>query len=430
MKIINKEKIDEKLYMLETEMGLKVYYVPKEGYTKKYAIFATNYGSIDNMFIPINEDQVLEVPEGIAHFLEHKLFESPDNNLFEEFSKLGADVNAYTNFNQTAYLFSTTENFYDSLRLLINFVQNPNISDESVEKEKGIIGQEIDMYRDNPGWRVYFNTLKAMYKNHPVRIDIAGTNDSIQGITRDLLYKAYDSFYNPKNMVLFVIGDLDFDMVSKVVNESERKDYVETSQVTRYFKEEENGVNEKVVMEEMLTSNPIFYIGIKDNKLGLKGRDQVKKDIVTNIVLDVLLGNSSEFYNNLYEEGLIDSSFGTYYTGKESYGHSLIVGESEDPQEVNRRIRALFKDKDASLLPEGDFMRIKQKEMGDFIMGLNSIEFIGNNFVDLYFSDFQLLDYLDLLEEISYQDILDRFYEHFNEDNMVLSIINPLENSN
>ena len=204
------------------ESGLKVFFIPKEGYTKQYAIFATDYGSIDNVFCTYRRKRPLEVPEGIAHFLEHKLFESPDNNLFDKFSKLGANVNAYTNFNQTAYLFSSTDNFYESLSLLIEFVQNPYITDENVEKEKGIIAQEINMYMDNPGWRVYFNCLKAMYNEHPVKIDIAGTIESIQKINKELLYKCYNTFYNPTNMVLFVIGDLSFDEILKVVAKSQK----------------------------------------------------------------------------------------------------------------------------------------------------------------------------------------------------------------
>ena len=195
-KEIYNETIDEKIFNRESNNGLKIFFMPKKGYTKKYAVLSTDYGSIDNSFLPIGESEVIEVPEGIAHFLEHKLFEEKDRNIFESFSDIGAQVNAYTNFNQTSYLFYTTENFYEGLGLLIDFVQNPYLTDENVEKEKGIIAQEIMMYEDNANWRVYFNLLRAMYHNHPIRIDIAGTVESINTIDKEMLYKAYNTFYN------------------------------------------------------------------------------------------------------------------------------------------------------------------------------------------------------------------------------------------
>ncbi len=426
IKIYENDKIREKLYYKEMDSGLKVYFVPKQGYTKQYAIFATDYGSIDNVFIPIGERDTIEVPEGIAHFLEHKLFEEPEQNIFDKFSKLGGNVNAYTNFNQTAYLFSSTENFYENLQLLVEFVQHPYFTDENVEKEKGIITQEINMYRDNPNWKVFFNCLRAMYKEHSVRIDIAGTVDSIKNINKELLYKCYNTFYNPSNMALFVVGDLSFDEIIQIVDKSERKDNEKVEEVTRVIPEEPREIREKFVEESMMVSTPLFYMGFKDNDCNLIGEEQVKKDFVTNLILDMIFGSSSVFYNDLYEEGLVDSSFGSYFTGKKSYGHSLIVGESKNPKEVYNRILSLLNKPTESILLEEDFNRIKSKGIGEVIMGFNSIEFIANTFIDLYFSDFLLIDYLDLLESIEYKDIIERFKSHFNEDNVVLSIINPL----
>lgn len=426
-KIYESEKLKEKLYYKKMDSGLKVFFIPKKGYTKQYAIFAADYGSIDNVFVPIGEKDPLKVPEGIAHFLEHKLFESPENNLFEKFSKLGANVNAYTNFNQTAYLFSSTENFFESLSLLIDFVQNPYFTDENVNKEKGIIAQEINMYQDNPGWRVFFNCLQAMYNEHPVKIDIAGTIESIQKIDKELLYKCYNTFYNPTNMVLFVIGDLAFDEILDVVEKSQKNNYEKAEEIKRILPFEDKKINKKIIEEKMMTAAPIFHIGFKDWDTGLTGEKLIKKDLVTNIILDILFGSSSTFYNDLYEEGLINTNFGGYYTGKESYGHSLIVGESKEPKKVYEKLIQLIQKPAETLLLEEDFNRIKNKTIGEFLMGLNSIEFIGNNFVDLYFTDFILIDYLSLLEKVEYKDIIQRFNSHFTEENVVLSIINPLE---
>lgn len=423
---IYNETIDEKILYTVSNNGLKIFFMPKSGYTKKYAVLSTDYGSIDNAFVPIGKNEKLEVPEGIAHFLEHKLFEEEETNIFESFSNIGAQVNAYTNFNQTSYLFSTTENFYEGLELLIDFVQNPYLTDENVEKEKGIIAQEIMMYEDNPSWKVYFNLLKAMYHTHPINIDIAGTVESINTITKDLLLTTYNTFYNPSNMVLFVIGDLSFDEIVKVVNESERTFKYNLEEIERIFPEEPDNIKDRVVEEKMMTSMPLFYIGFKDTDTGYKGEDMVKKDIITNIILDMLFGESTEYYNELYEEGLIDNSFGAYYTCKETYGHSLIVGQSNEPEKVYEKIKNRIKLPVNELLKEEDFNRLKKNELGNFILGMNSIEFIANNFTDLYFSDFMITDYLELLKEISYEDMVEKFDSLFNEENLSLSIIRPL----
>lgn len=417
--------LKEKLLFKEMGSGLKVYYIPKKGYTKQYAIFATSYGSIDNIFKPVGESEKLEVPEGIAHFLEHKLFEDPNNNIFDLFSQSGADVNAYTDFNRTAYLFASTEKFYDNLKILIEFVQNPYFTDENVEKEKGIIAQEINMYEDSADWKVYFNCLNAMYKEHPVKIDIAGTVESIEYINKDLLFQCYNTFYHPSNMVLIIVGDLSFDKILEVVDNSERKDFKKLESIDRFFPDEPEEVNTKLIEEEMLTSNPIFYIGFKDNQLGYTGEKLIKKDIITNIILDMLFGPSSIFFNEMYEEGLLDNSFGSFYIGKKTYGHSLLMGESIDPKIVFNKVMEFIDKPLDSILSYEDFYRIKRKSIGEFLMGLNSVEYIANNFIDFYFDDFLVIDYLDLLESIKYEDIILRFNEHLTKDNVVLSIINP-----
>lgn len=421
------EKIKEKVLFDQTEGGIKVFFMPKLGYTKQYAIFSTNYGSIDNTFVPLGSSEEIRVPEGIAHFLEHKLFEEPDQNIFDRFSKLGANVNAFTNFNQTSYLFNCTDNFYENLELLVHFVQNPYLTDENVEKEKGIIAQEIMMYEDNPNWKVFFNCLKTMYINHPVKIDIAGTVETIQPITKELLTTCYNTFYNPSNMVLFVIGDLSFDEIMKTINKVEKPANKIVEKIERKFPVEPNEVGEAIIIENMETAVPLFYMGFKDYELGLTGKEQVKKDSVTNFILEMLVGQSSVFYKELYEEGLIDGNFGSYYTGKETYGHSLIAGQSPNPELVFEEIVKLINRPIEEVLKEEDFNRIKRKNLGSFIMGLNSIEFIANNFVDLYFDDFNLLDYLSLIETIEFQDLIHRFETHLTKDNLVLSIIKPVE---
>jgi predicted Zn-dependent peptidase len=425
MKTITNNRINEKILYEELDSGLKVIFMPKPGFTKKHAVFSTNYGSNDNVFIPIGEDKPLSVPEGIAHFLEHKLFEQEESNLFEKFSKMGAYVNAFTNFNQTAYLFETTDNFYESLELLVKFVQSPYLTDENVEKEKGIIAQEIKMYEDNPKWRVFFNCLRAMYLNHPVKIDIAGTVESIQTINKELLYKAYNTFYNPANMVLFIVGDLSFEKILEVVKKTERHfDKVDDTDM-RILVDEPDSIKEKTIDVKMQVATPMFYIGFKDNELNLIGEELIKKDIITNMILDMMFSPSSKFYNDLYNEGLIYNSFGAYFTGKKTYGHSLVIGESNNPEKVQERVLELINKDPSENLLEEDFDRLKKKNLGNFLMGFNSVEFIANNFVDLYFDQFNLFDYLNLVESIEFRDLLTRYKNHLRPENMVISIVRP-----
>lgn len=427
IKVINKPDLNEKIYYKKLDTGLDLYYIPKEGYSKQYAIFATDYGSVDNEFVPIGGDQAIEVPQGIAHFLEHKLFEEPEENIFDKFSELGASVNAFTGFNQTAYLFSSTENFYEALEALVKFVQNPHFTDENVEKEKGIIAQEIKMYEDDPGWRVFFNCLNAMYFDHPVKIDIAGTVESISKISKEDLYTCYNTFYHPENMVLFVVGDLDFEEIVKTVEDSQRRDYEKLGSIKRIFREEPSQVKTKIVEDNMMTANPIFYIGFKDLDLGHSAREEAKKEMATNIVLDMLFSSSSKFYNELYDLGLVASNFGAYFSGKTSYGHSFVVGESDNPREVYTRIIDHLKQPVEEILDIRDFERIRNDEIGNFLMSLDSVESIANSGVESILGQFNFLDHLELLNEISFEDIKARLSSHLREENSVISIVNPIK---
>lgn len=426
METLINRNIDEKIFYDKSNKGIRVFFMPKEGFTKKYAVFSTDFGSIDLEF-KVDGEEITKIPEGIAHFLEHKLFEDENDSIFDQFSDYGANVNAFTSFNQTSYLFNTVDSFYECLELLVKFVQDPYFTDENVNKEKGIIGQEIKMYEDNPNWRVMFNCLKAMYKHHSIKEDIAGTMESIDIIDKEILYKAYETFYNPSNMILFVVGDLEFDKVMDTVNKVEREFKLTNSTVNRIFKDEPEEVNQKFIEDKMMTSKPIFYFGLKDSSLGLTGEEAIKKDIITNIIHDMLFSPSAEFYNELYNDGLIDNSFGSYFTGKQNYGHSLIVGQSNEVEKIQSRIIELIDSKAEDILKEEDFLRIKKKTIGDFVTGFDSIEFIANTFTELYFDDFNLLNFLDILEEIKYEEVLDRFNEHFISDKLVLSLISPLD---
>ncbi|HGT1593807.1 TPA: M16 family metallopeptidase, partial [Clostridioides difficile] len=425
-KIVN-DILKEEVYYEKLQNGLDVYFMPKRGFMKKYAILATNYGSNDLEFVPIGEDKKIRVNEGIAHFLEHKMFEQPDGgDAFDKFSKLGVNANAFTNFTMTAYLFSATENFYESLEHLIDYVQTPYFTDENVEKEKGIIAQEIKMYNDDPDWNVYFNCLKAMYVNYPARIDIAGTVDSIYKITKEELYKCYNTFYNPGNMALFVVGDLDVEKVIDVTKKSNNYKVDRLSKsIERFYPEEPESVKEKEVIEKFPISMPMFNIGFKDSNVGLKGKELLRKEIVTDILVGMLFKKGSKLYEDLYMQGLINENFGAGFSSQVDYAFSIIAGDSKEPKKVKEIILDYIEKSKKEGLSKEEFERTKKKKIGSFIKCFDSINFIGNSFISYVFKDINLLDYLDIIKDITFEEVEERLKEHFKEEYCVISIVEP-----
>ncbi|CEP38818.1 EF-P 5-aminopentanol modification-associated protein YfmH [Paraclostridium sordellii] len=425
-KIVN-DILKEEVYYEKLDNGLDVYFMPKKGFTKKFAVLATNYGSNDLEFIPINQTEKFKVNEGIAHFLEHKMFEQPDGgNAFDKFSKLGASANAYTNFTMTAYLFSCTENFYESLQHLIDYVQTPYFTDENVEKEKGIIEQEIKMYNDDPDWNVYFNCLKAMYSKYPVNIDIAGTVDSIYKITKEELYTCYNTFYNPGNMILFVVGDVDAEKVMEIAKKSNHYDVDKLkNEIERFYPEEPKTVNEKEIVAEFPISMPMFNIGFKDSDVGMKGKELLRKEVITEILLDMILKRGSEIFEELYMSGLINDNFGCGFTSQVDYGYTLIGGESNEPRKVKDTIIKYINKYKEDGLSEDDFNRVKKKKMGQFIKYFDSVNFIANNFISYKFKGINLMDYLEVIKQVKFEEVDERLKNHLKEEYCSISIVEP-----
>ena len=427
-KIVN-DIIKEELYFETLENGLKVYFMPKRGFVKKYAILATDFGSNDLEFVPKGECNRIRVHEGIAHFLEHKMFEQPDGgNAFDLFSKYGASANAFTNFNMTAYLFSATENFNECLTHLIDYVQTPYYTEENVEKEKGIIAQEIKMYDDDPSWQVYFNALKAMYQKHNVRIDIAGDVDSIYKITPDELYKCYNTFYNPSNMILFVIGDLDENEVMDVIKKANHSDIDKIEgKIQRFPNEEPKEIAQKEIVEKYQVSMPMFNIAYKDEDVNLRGKELLKKEVVSDILCDMIFKTGSELNEDMYMKGMVNDSFyGGFYSEVE-YAFTLISGEGKDPHKVKDTITEYLERYKKEGLSRVGFERAKKKKIGEFLKYMDSMEFIANNFISYAFKDVNILDYLEVLKEVEFEDVENRLRTHFKEENCVISIVEPIE---
>ncbi|HHW32314.1 MAG TPA: insulinase family protein [Clostridiaceae bacterium] len=421
----NYSKINETMYCYDHKSGLKAFVIQKKGYSKKYAAFATNYGSINNQFIAPGDKEVTIVPEGIAHFLEHKLFEQKDGNIMDKFSELGANPNAYTGFNQTVYLFSCTNNFSENFKLLLEFVQNPYITEESVEKEKGIIAQEIKMYQDDPGWRSFFNLLGAFYRDNPVRIDIAGTVESISNINRDILYKCYNTFYHPSNMMILVVGDVDPGEVFEQVEKSIKiTDYA--PEIIRIFPEREKKLNKNFIQQNLQVSTPLFQMGFMDNPDITENIDYLNREVAVKILLEMIMGKSSQLYGNLYNQGLINNTFEFDYSLERNYAFSVIGGESSDPLKVKKIITQEIENLHNKGIDAGSFERVKKSMYGRFIRQFNSIERISHAFISIYFKNVNMFDYLDVYDKISFEYVSKVFKEHFNLDKFALSVINPL----
>lgn len=418
------ELLNETIYTKVHPSGLKIYFIPKKDYSMKYAFFATEYGSIYNEFTNVETGEQSSMPLGIAHFLEHKIFEESEGNIFEQFAKLGANVNAYTNFMSTAYMFSTVDHFYDALGLLMNFVQTPHLTDENVEKEKGIIAQEIKMYDDNPDWRVYFNTLSALYNDHPMKHDIAGTVESVYATTRQDLEKCYDAFYTPDNMIVFVIGDLDEEEVFNCVENNLTEDFLSRNKIHNIdLPQEKDLVTNREIIEKMEVPLPLFNVGFKDMDIPSDWKLRLKKALAIKISLDMGFGRGTAFYEDLYDEGLINFSF----SGDNSYGrtfcHTLLGGESKEPKVVIDRVVNEIKRIKVDGFKEEVFDRIKKKTIGRYLSSFNSIQYIANSFVAHYMKGIDLFEYLEVLKEIDITYVEEVFRNHFDEDNYTVSII-------
>ncbi|MDX8365132.1 EF-P 5-aminopentanol modification-associated protein YfmH [Cytobacillus sp. IB215665] len=426
MKKINFEQLEESLYYEKMSNGLDVYILPKPGFNKTYATFTTKYGSIDNRFTPLNSNDMVTVPDGIAHFLEHKLFEKEDGDVFQDFSKQGASANAFTSFTRTAYLFSSTDNVKLNLETLINFVQAPYFSDQSVDKEKGIIGQEITMYDDNPDWRLYFGLIQNMFQHHPVKIDIAGTIESISHITKELLYECYETFYHPSNMLLFVVGQIDAEQIMDLIRENQSsKNYENQPDIARFEYNEPLEVAQKEQVLQMNVQSSKCMVGVKSPKIGRSGQELLKHELTINVMLDLLFGKSSIHYENLYQEGLIDDTFAYDYTEESSFGFAMVGGDTNDPDELTKRLREIMLDLKEQEITEEQLTRVKKKKIGAFLRAINSPEYIANQFTRYAFNDMDLFDVVPVLESLTIEDLTNAAAELFNEPQMTVCKVVP-----
>ena len=383
------EKIGETVYSGTADCGLRVIVIPKAGFSKTYALLCTDFGSIDRHFTVSGKDIV--IPDGVAHFLEHKMFEQEDGgNAFDKFALYGANANAFTNFDMTAYLFSTSQNYEECLAHLLSYVSHPYYTDENVEKEQGIIGQEIKMYDDSPEWRVFFGMLQGLYREHPIKIDIAGSCEEIAKITKETLYTCYRSYYHPRNMLLCVVGRADVNKVMETAN----REIPDTpfEKATTILPDEPEGVAADYAELFMDVANPLFMIGFKESV----PEDVTFSQAAYSVLCELIFGKSGTLYEELYNEGLIFGMSADYSFGKR-YAFVEVSGESRDPKEVYKRVLAKTDSLRKNGIDKEELEIIKRSLYGRFVKSLNDTDGIAVSFASTLFSGG---DYFGLGEKI------------------------------
>ncbi len=425
--IVTKENalIGEKYYYTKHKSGLDIYLVPKKLSTS-YAIIGTRYGSVDNRFKKKSDPDFTVVPDGIAHFLEHKMFENEDGiDTFERFAALGAQANAYTSFDMTAYLFSCTQRFAESLEVLLDYVTHPYFTDQTVEKEQGIIAQEIRMGEDNPGRALLFGMLKSLYHKHNVRIEIAGTVESISKITAPLLYSSYNTFYNLNNMALCVSGDVEMDTVLEVADKVLKT--AEPFEIESVAEPEPENVANPRFSRNMQVSKPIFAIGVKNTAISDDADERMRESAAISVMTDILFGKSSEFYNKLYEDGLITGDLDIWDEHNRSYSFVCLSGESNDPEAVYKRFLDYTEEIKTKGLDEEEFIRCKRIMYSSFVRSFDSTDEIANNFLSYVFDGGDMLDYSDVVASLDIEYANELFRRIFKDGHYNLTTVMPLD---
>ena len=423
MEKMNYPRIGEQVYWHTLKNGLSVCFVPRKGFARQYALFATRYGGMDLRFQL--DGQWLDTPAGIAHYLEHKMFDTEEGNALQELAKNGAEPNAFTSNAITVYYFDSTDHFQENLEILLKFVSIPYFTEESVAKEQGIISQEIGMIEDNPEWVVYRQLMQALYEKSPARVSVAGSVESISHITAQTLYDCHKAFYVPANMCLILVGDVDR---QKVIDLAERVLPRESGSVIDrdYGAEESLAPSEKLVCSTMEVSMPTFLVGFKCPPAP-EGQARMRNNVVGELACDVLMGDSSALFSRLYAEGLINGSFGSSYDLLPGVAYVNAGGDSSCPEKVMQAILDEAKRLVAEGIDEDYFQRILRANFGTALKALNSFEAIAVTMAEGRFSGYDPYRFPEVYDSITAQDLLDFIRENITEERMAISIIDPKE---
>lgn len=420
------ETIQERIYEETLPNGLVVQLVPKPDYAKTFAIFTTRYGSIDHHFQREGEAEH-RVTDGIAHFLEHKLFEEEWGDIFNTFATQGASANAFTSHTRTAYLFSATDLIEKNLETLLDFVQRPHLTPENVEKEKGIIEQEIRMYDDMPFWRAYRHMLENLFSESPVRIDIAGTVESIRRIDREALMACYETFYHPSNMRLCVVGAFETEPIMHLIRENQaRKAFPPIRPIRRFLPQEPAAVARRSHTVRLAVTRPLMMLGWKD-KAPVPEPARLKRELLMGLIQDLVFGRSSVLQQKLLDEGLVDDALSYDYEVGDGYGFSFVGTETDDPEALTEAVNEALASFIRDGIPQADFERAGHKQIGDYLYTLNSPEAIANHVTEAGFLNADYFAVPDMLAGLTRAEAEALLREHFDPAQLVSSIVLPLE---
>ena len=421
MKRLEYPRLGEQLICFTMENGLTVKIVPRPGFSRKMAYFTADFGSVHTDFSL--EGRQIHAPAGIAHFLEHKMFELPGRDVSEEFAALGANVNAFTSYDMTAYFFSCTRNFEESLRLLLEFVSTPYFPEESVQRELGIIDQEIGMSTDSPDSRVFEELMKAMYPSHPIRVPILGSSESLRQITPELLCDCHRAFYSPANMVLCIVGDVDADRVKTIAQEVLGREKKERGVKLRPWQEEMT-CKERLTRLSMDVASPMFQLGYKCEPVET-GERGIRQEIIGDLAAEALFGESSPLYLELYGKGLIDSSFGGGFEAVDGCALLTCGGDSESPEAVRDAITA----RAGIVVREGirseDLLRMKRSAIGRRVRDLDSFDSTCFRVSACHLTGFDYFRFPEVYETVTAEDVREFLARTVTEDRCALAVVEP-----
>ncbi len=419
---ISKE-LGEVTYTTRLENGLTVYICKKEGFSKKIGLFGTKYGSLINDFVDIKSGRRLRVPDGIAHFLEHKLFEKEGANALDLFSKMGVSSNAYTSFDQTVFYFETIDKFSESIEMLVKLIKEPYFTDENVDKEQGIIAQEIGMYDDDPSFSVYFNALRAMYINHPIRIDIAGTVETISHINKELLYTCYNTFYSPQNMFFIVVGDVDVEKTIELIEKNIKKydkSNLNHDEIKKYIVEEPKQINKKEIIREMDIYMPLLCIGYKLEVVN--EYQNLKRQIISEMISDIYFSKISDFYESEYNKGIIADEISFDYEGTDNFSHVIISASSTKVDELKEDVIQYIKKIKSEEVDLEKFNLVKKKKIGYTEFSADNLNSSYRRIIEHSLYGEELYSDLKILKDITPDDIKE-FLNILSDEKQVVSIV-------
>ncbi|GGI41858.1 EF-P 5-aminopentanol modification-associated protein YfmH [Mammaliicoccus stepanovicii] len=416
------KQIDETVFEETLNNGLKIVVIPKKGFYKTFVTYTTQFGSLDNTFKPHGQDEFVTVPDGVAHFLEHKLFEKEEGDIFTSFAEHDAQVNAFTTFDRTSYLFSATDKVNDNILRLLKMIESPYFTEKTVEKEKGIIAEEIKMYKEQPNYKLMFQTLAALYHHHPVQIDIAGSVESIYKITADDLYLSYETFYHPANMVVIVVGDVDPEETIQLIrNHEDKREMEEMPPITRKRVDEPESVCQHYVETKMDIVQEKTMIAFKFKPNTISDDVRVKKDIEMMIALDLIFGEQTEFYQTLLEKGVLDDTFGYQFANEMTYSYLLFAVTTDEHQTFVDAIKSELSKFIKEGFDEADLHRVRKQTLGEMISSLNSPEYIANQYTKFYFEGVELFNIINILETITVESVRETLESLINFDHVVES---------